>query len=96
MDDNFFVENWRETVYNSLKWERKDNLMAHTYTAFIQQRGEWWIGRIQEFPGVNCQERTRGELLDTLKITLGEMLEINREEAISLVENGYQAVSIEI
>ena len=70
--------------------------MAHTYTALIQQRGEWWIGRIQEFPGVNCQERTRGELLDTLKITLGEMLEINREEAISLVENGYQAVSIEI
>lgn len=33
--------------------------MAHIYTALIQQRGEWWIGRIQEIPSVNCQERTR-------------------------------------
>ena len=69
--------------------------MAHTYTALIQQRGEWWVGRIQEIPSVNCQEKTRDELLDTLKITLGEILEINREEAISLVENGYQAVAIQ-
>lgn len=70
--------------------------MAHIYTALIQQRGKWWIGRIQEIPSVNCQERTRDELLDTLKITLSEMLEINREEAISLVENGYQAVTIQL
>lgn len=70
--------------------------MAHIYTALLQQRGKWWIGRIQEIPSVNCQERTRDELLDTLKITLSEMLEINREEAISLVENGYQAVTIQL
>ena len=70
--------------------------MTHTYTALIQKRDEWWIGRIQEFPGVNCQERTRDELLDTLKITLSEMLEINREEAIVLTQNGYQAVPIQL
>ena len=70
--------------------------MAHTYTALIQQRGEWWVGRIQEFPGVNCQERTREELLDTLRITLSEMLEINHEEAVSLTQNGYQAVAIQL
>ena len=75
---------------------RKKHPMAHTYTALIQQRGEWWIGWIQEIPSVNCQERTRDELLDTLKITLSEILEINREEAINLVENGYQAVAIQI
>ena len=70
--------------------------MTHTYTALIQQRGEWWVGRIQELPSVKCQERTREELLDTLKITLGEMLEINREEAVSLTQNGYQAVAIQL
>ena len=70
--------------------------MTHTYTALIQQRGEWWVGRIQEIPSVNCQEKTRDELLDTLKTTLGEMLEINRKEAISLTENGYQAVAIQL
>ena len=24
--------------------------MAHTYTAIIQQRGEWWVGRIPRSP----------------------------------------------
>lgn len=70
--------------------------MSPVYTALIQQRGEWWVGRIQEISSVNCEEKTRDELLDTLKITLGEILEINRKEAISLVENGYQAVAIQI
>ncbi|RKU20270.1 hypothetical protein C6500_09205 [Candidatus Poribacteria bacterium] len=70
--------------------------MTHTYTALIQQRGEWWVGRIQEIPSVNCQEKTRDELLDTLKITLGEILEINRKEAISLAENGYQAIAVQL
>ena len=54
------------------------------YTAIIKQDGDWWIGWIQEVPGVNCQESTREELLETLKITLGEMLELNKEDATSL------------
>lgn len=48
--------------------------MEKTYTAQIQHRGEWWIGWVREISGVNCQERTREELLETLKVTLGEAL----------------------
>ena len=48
--------------------------MAQTYTALIQQRKDWWIGWIEEIPGVNCQERTREELLDALRMTLIEAL----------------------
>ncbi len=33
--------------------------MATEYTAVIKQEGDWWIGWIEEVPGVNCQERTR-------------------------------------
>ena len=51
--------------------------MNQTYTALIQQRRDWWIGWIEEIPGVNCQEKTREELLDTLRITLLEALEFN-------------------
>ena len=58
--------------------------MSQTYTALIQQRGDWWIGWIEEIPGVNCQEKTREALLDTLKITLLEALELSREQAISI------------
>ena len=41
------------------------------------------IGWIGEVPDVNCQERTRDELLESLKITLKEALEINHQEAIN-------------
>lgn len=30
---------------------------------------------------MNCQERTREELLETLRVTLAEALEMNREDA---------------
>jgi predicted RNase H-like HicB family nuclease len=53
------------------------------YTAVIKKSSEWWIGWIEEVPGVNCQERNREELLETLKITLREALDVNRQEAIA-------------
>jgi len=55
--------------------------MANTYTAITKQDGDWWIGWIEEVPGVNCQEKTREELIESLKITLKEALEFNRQEA---------------
>lgn len=49
--------------------------MQNTYTAVVKNEGAWWIGWIEEIPGVNCQERTRECLLETLRITLKEALE---------------------
>jgi len=57
--------------------------MQNTYTAIIKNDGDWWIGWIEEIPGVNCQEATREALLESLTITLKEALEFNRLEAIS-------------
>ena len=48
--------------------------MPNTYTATTKQVGDWWIGWIEEVPGANCQERTHEELLETLRITLQDML----------------------
>ena len=56
--------------------------MKKTYTAVVKQSGSWWIGWIEEIPGVNCQERTKTELFDTLTITLQEALEFNRREPL--------------
>jgi predicted RNase H-like HicB family nuclease len=55
--------------------------VSQSYTAVIKQSGAWWIGWIEEVPGVNCQEPTREKLLETLKITLQEALDLNRREA---------------
>jgi predicted RNase H-like HicB family nuclease len=48
--------------------------MKSEYTAVIKQEDDWWIGWVEEVPGVNCQERTREELLETLRLTLKEAL----------------------
>lgn len=56
--------------------------MANTYTAVTKQDGGWWIGWIEEVSGVNCQKRTRQELLASLRTTLVEAVELNREDAI--------------
>ena len=63
---------------SSGKAERRTN----EYTAIIRKSGKWWIGWVEEVPAVICQESTRDELLETIKITLGEILEIYREEAL--------------
>lgn len=60
------------------------------YTAVIKQDDGWWIGWIEEVPGVNCQEATRDELLETLKITLKEILEINKAESIAFAGDDFQ------
>lgn len=56
--------------------------MNLAYTAVVKQDEDWWLGWIEEVPGVNCQERTREALLESLRITLREAIELNREDAI--------------
>jgi len=70
--------------------------MNTTYTAVIRQQGNWWIGWIEEIPGVNCQEASREELLETLRITLQEALELNRQDAITAAGGSYQEEQISV
>jgi predicted RNase H-like HicB family nuclease len=63
--------------------------MPNRYTAVVKQDGEWWVGWIEEVPGVNCQERTREELLASLRTTLAEALELNRQEALQAAAPNY-------
>jgi len=48
--------------------------MHNQFTAVIKKENDWWIGWVEEVPGVNCQERTEKELIESLKITLKEAL----------------------
>ncbi len=70
--------------------------MNQTYTAIVKQDGDWWIGWIKEIPGVNCQEATREELLETLRITLQEALEFNSQDAIAFAGDNYREMPIAI
>ena len=70
--------------------------MNKEYTAIIKRDGPWWIGWIEEVPGVNCQEATREELLETLRVTLAEILELNRQEALEAAGANYEEQSIQV
>jgi len=52
--------------------------MKDAYTAVVKKSGKWWIGWIEEIPGVNCQEATHEKLMESLRVTLGEALELTR------------------
>ena len=68
--------------------------MHDGYTAVIKKTPDWWIGWIEEVPGVNCQERTREALLETLKITLQEALELNRRDALEAAGRDFEEATI--
>ena len=68
--------------------------MQNRFTAAVKQDQGWWTGWIQEMPGVNCQERTREELLESLRITLKEALDFKRNEALKAAESDFSEVTV--
>ncbi len=65
-------------------------IMKESFTAVIKQSNNWWIGWIEEISGVNCQEATKEELLESLRVTLKEALDFNRYEAIEAAGDVYE------
>ena len=45
------------------------------YRAIVKESGGWWIGWLLDLPGVNAQEKTREEVIESLRIGAQEMLE---------------------
>lgn len=68
--------------------------MKDNYTAVIKQADDWWIGWIAEVPGVNCQEASRAELVESLRDALREAVEFNRRDALEAAGEGYDELTI--
>lgn len=68
--------------------------MDSVYNAVIKHEYDWWIGWIEEIPGVNSQGVTRDELLENLRSALKEALDINRAEAVAAAKGDYEEVSL--
>ncbi|MGO9245898.1 MAG: type II toxin-antitoxin system HicB family antitoxin [Verrucomicrobiia bacterium] len=68
--------------------------MKREFTAVVKKDNRWWIGWIEEIPGVNSQGKTRRELLANLRSALGEALELNREDALRAAAKDYAEESI--
>ena len=68
--------------------------MENEYNAVIKRDGEWWVGWIEEIPGVNSQGATREELVANLQSALREILEMNREDARKAAADGFEEIRI--
>ena len=88
---NFFLR----LEYTCVSRRTGGDRMQQLWTAVISQDEGWWIGWIAEVPGVNAQERTRDELLESLAEVLREALEMNRRDAIANVGE-YESVAVAI
>ena len=70
--------------------------MNSNYTAVIKQDADWWIGWVEEVPGVNCQEPSREKLLKSFRETLAEVIELNRADALKAAGNNFEELSIAV
>ena len=70
--------------------------MNAVFTAVIQTDGPWWIGWIEEVPGVNSQGKSRKELIENLRSALKEALKMNQAEALAATTGDYEEVSLEV
>ncbi len=70
--------------------------MDAQYTAILKKDGDWWIGWIEEVKGVNAQEATKEELIESLREALRDILDLNREEARREAADNYEEVLITV
>lgn len=52
--------------------------MIQRFTAVYKKQGKWYVGWVEEIPGVNTQGTTLKETKENLKDALALMLEVNR------------------
>jgi predicted RNase H-like HicB family nuclease len=70
--------------------------LSTEFTAIIKQDGDWWYGWVEEVPGANAQEKTKEELLISLREAARDILELRRGEARRQAENNYEEIRLVI
>jgi predicted RNase H-like HicB family nuclease len=68
--------------------------MKNKFNAVIKKDSDWWIGWVEEIPGVNSQGKTKAELMKNLRSALTEALESNRQDARKAAQNDYEEAAI--
>lgn len=70
--------------------------MSGTFTAIVKQEAGWWIGWIEEVSGVNCQERSRDELMLSLREALLQIIDMNRQDALNAAGSNFSEEAIAV
>jgi predicted RNase H-like HicB family nuclease len=70
--------------------------MKAEFTAIVKRDGDWWVGWVEEIPGANAQEKTKEELIISLKEAVKDILELRCEEARKEAENDFEEIPLTI
>ena len=70
--------------------------MKAEFTAIIKQDGDWWLGWVEQVPGANAQERTKEEVIISLREAARDILEVHSEQARKQAENNYEEIALAI
>jgi len=68
--------------------------MKNEYTVVVKKENDFWVGWVEEVPGINCQEKTYKDLMETLEVTLKEALEFNRQDALEAAGSDFKEEKI--
>ena len=66
------------------------------HTIIKPEPNGWFVGWVEEVPGVNSQGQTREELLENLRSALSEMLEMNRADARAAAGGNFEEETIQV
>lgn len=70
--------------------------MSVQYTAIITKDEDWWIGWIEEIPGANAQERSKEELIISLREATKDIIDLRRQQARSEMQDGFEDIALVI
>jgi predicted RNase H-like HicB family nuclease len=68
--------------------------MKAEFTAIVKRDGDWWLGWVEEVPGANAQEKTKEELIVSLREAVKNILELRCEEARKQAESDYEEIPL--
>ena len=68
--------------------------MKGELTAIVKRDGDWWLGWVEEIPGANAQEKTKEELILSLKEAVKDILDLRCEEARNQAEGDFEEVPL--
>jgi predicted RNase H-like HicB family nuclease len=74
--------------------EHHTPMKLQSYSAVMRKDEGWWIGWVEEIPGVNSQGKTKAELLKNLRSALREAIELNREDALAFAGEDYEEANV--
>jgi predicted RNase H-like HicB family nuclease len=70
--------------------------MKAEFTAIVKKDGDWWIGWVEEIPGANAQEKTKEELILSLREAVKDILELRCQEARAQAQSDFEEIPLAI